>query len=322
MCPGKEALIAFVFGELSSDDILSHIKECQKCQGLVSEYKMLWNALSSLQNISVDKKIATDTFLEKKNKKNYYKSYVSILLIYFVIFLPIFGYFYIVESKKVSPSRSLTDASTINYTLRKIAQSQYKGKWLFEDINSVCSAYKVTFSDGYIQGLLSYVNEIPQQNIEEKAFQTTNLYELAIIGYYISQELKIKKIIGEKISDKALELLKNILVYFSISQNSDGGFGIHPRDSKSIPQVAFWVGLFLRNYIFLHGQIPYNIYRNMKKYLLKENSVISEFIKVVVFNKEAKGYLQRRALHSIEEMLATKYLESKKDEIVGMVIFL
>lgn len=326
VCPEREEIIKVVFGHSSGERILLHLKECPRCIEVYNEYRVLWNDLSQLQHMPVPPSLYdyTKNISEKENVVNPYKS-VIYYAIYLVIAIPLFIYFYykenhIIQYNNIPISRLTEDSLIKKYYLHtyKILRDSYQKNWFPGTINKILSNYGANINKTYIQYFNPFIERLGDldeysKNDFIKSFK--NIYEVAIFSYFFSQELKIKKVLYREFSLGSKRLLDNILSYLMFSQNRDGGFGILPRDQKSLQQTMFWVSLFIKNYTLLTNTIPHPIIEKIESYISNKTDVISAFVKSFLFNQLTSVSEEQAQFVYLEQILSHLFITNKSNTL-------
>lgn len=322
MCPKNEEIIKTVFGHSLNQNILQHIKECSTCSVKYSEYKTLWNDISQLQNITPPE-ISND-YIKDINSKvattpTIY-SYAIYIIFYVAVAIPLLLYFYHNENNNlISKNFSIFQLSDNNLIERyynnasKILGNYYQRNWFWNSINSVLTNHR-NINQTYVQYLQPFIaklNNLYKKDINDLPKSFTNLYEFSISSYFLSQELKINKILHGQFDSRFKRLLDSILYYLTFSQNSDGGFGIQPLDQKSLAQTTFWISLFVRNYTILTNTVPYNIINKIKTYTSSKTDIISVFVQYLLFNQSSSIIDNPAQFSYVEQFLAYQFIVSK-----------
>ncbi len=320
MCPKEEEIIKVVFGHSSNQNILRHLKECSTCLERYSEYKTLWNDMSQLQNITPPP-INYDfiKYIKKKLITNTIFRYAIQTVFYLAVALPLLLYFYYNENnlnyKSFSIFQLLDNNSIKKYynNTNMMLKNYYKENWFLGSINSVLVSHN-NINKTYAQYLYPFIeklNNLNKEDINDFTKNFTNLYELSIFSYFLSQELKINKMLHGQFDLKAKKLLDGILYYLTFSQNSDGGFGIQPSDQKSLPQTTFWISLFVRNYTILTNTIPYNVVNKIKTHTSSKTDIISIFVQYLLFNRDSSITGNPAEFSYVEQFLAYQFLVNR-----------
>lgn len=321
MCPKKEEIIQVVFGHSPNQNVIQHLKECSTCLENYNEYKILWNNLSQLQNITppaisydyvqnIRRKVITATIYR----------YAIYAALYLVIAIPLFLYFYYSENSNFNYDNlsifQLSDNNSIKKyydNSHKILRSYYQKNWFSISINNVLANHS-NINQTYMQYLNPFIeklNNTYKEDIGDFLKKFTNLYELSIFSYFLSQELKINKILYRQFDSRHKKLLDSILYYLTFSQNSDGGFGIQPMDQKSIQQTIFWIALFIRNYTILTNATPNNIITKINTYTSSKTDIISIFVQYLLFNHNLNIADNSTQFPYVEQFLAYQFVTNK-----------
>lgn len=336
MCPSKEEIIKAVFGHSINKNIIGHLKDCVTCMEIYNEYKTLWNDLVQLQEVSppeISHKFIK-TIVAKTNMTYHIYRGALYIIFYLIIAIPIFIYFYHIESEKIdygnlSISQLLDPALVKKYhhNTLKMLRNYYQRKWFAGSINNLLASYRNNINQTYIHYFNPFIEKlvnISENNIFSFTKDFKSIYEISILSYFVSQELKIKKILYGQSDLVGEKLLHNLLSYLMFSQNSDGGFGILPKDEKSLQQTLFWIALFIKNYIVLTNTIPHNIIEKIERYVSNKTDVISNFVKYYLFNQQSNFNENPAHFIYIEQILAYLFITKDYKHLVkeNIILFL
>ncbi len=327
-CPSKEEIARIIFEMIAENNTIEHLKQCENCLEIFNEYKKLWNDLSQLQNIKLITKPADFRLNLNKitNKKRTLTKYFVSPAFYLIIltFLTAFIYLY----KKISLKPSLKSANYNTFfvsiyklsdeklikkyenNLKKILHLSNEKRWFSKSIEGILTNYRNKINTTYKEYFPHFIEKLESYSNGDFTNIFKNLYEATIFFYYLSQELKIKKFTTGTITQQNIKILNSIMDYLDTSQNSDGGFGIFPSDQKSIPQILFWVSLFIRNYVILTGKIPVNIINKIKNYIKTEKNPIFEFSKIFLFEEKPILKIDNYELIYIEQILSFQFIHN------------
>ncbi|MFN7181754.1 MAG: hypothetical protein ACK4NF_03630 [Planctomycetota bacterium] len=309
-CPEREEIIKIVFGHSKNKTIISHIEECSSCLRLFNEYKTLWNTIAQLQAIEIGESLVGSAEqklnIKSSGSPSSFRLFNYIAGVILCVITSVLLILYFSHNEQIN---NIYDEPS-----KKIISKIYKKDWFARELNALLTCHEQNINATYKQYFMPFIERIYTIYYERKTELLSTLYELAIFSYFFSQELKIRKILDGYISRADEKILDNILYYISYSQNSDGGIGIESKDERSLPQVVFWVVLFVRNYIFLRARIPETLLAGLKKYVLNEKSVIGNFVNIFLFNKDKETNISFENFEYVEQFLAYQYIKEKNEK--------